>query len=263
MTISQWKKEWEKRPKEIANEMELNRGSRLDDEKITSYTTDELLKFINPKKDDVLLDTGCGSGENTILLSTMVKKIVGVDYSEEMVKRATKRIKEHKIKNAEVSVGDVTALKFEDESFDKVTCVSVLQYLDDKSCEKALSELIRVTKKEGCAILYVKNSFSLYSLSNHLIHILRIGKLLREIRMIKEYEPPDDYHRSYSWYIKKIEPFGGEIVEISSFNVFPKYLPSTILVPLLRFEIKLRYNAVFSRLIKNIGINHRIKLVKQ
>jgi len=263
MTNSDWKKEWEKRPIEIIDETELNRGSRIDDEKIISYTVEELLKFIDPKKEDVLLDAGCGSGENIILLSKMVKKVVGVDFSEGMVNRATKKIKEHEIENAECYVGDVTDLKFEDGSFDKVICISVLQYLDDKSCEKALSELIRVAKKDGYVLLYVKNSFSFYSFSNHLIHTLRIGKLLRKIGIIKDYKSPEDYHRSYSWYIRKIESFGGEIIEISSFNVFPKYIPSTILVPLLRFEMKMRNNAFLSKLIRNIGVNYRIKLVKQ
>ena len=263
MTNSEWKKEWEKRPIKIADKTKLNRGRSLDDEKIVNYEIDELLKFIDPKKEGVLLDAGCGSGENIILLSKMVKKITGVDFSEGMVNRATKKIKEHEIENAECYVGDVTDLKFEDELFDKVICISVLQYLDDKSCEKALSELIRVAKKGGSVLLYAKNSFSFYSFSNHLIHILRIGKLLRKIGIIKDYESPDDYHRSYSWYIKRIESFGGKIEETKSFNVFPKYLLSTILVPLLRFEIGMRNNAILSKLIKDIGINCRIKLVKQ
>jgi len=263
MNNSEWKKEWEKRPIEIADERGLNRGNTTDDEKIVNYEIDELLRFIDPKDDDVVLDVGCGSGENIILLSKVVKKIIGVDFSEGMVKRAVERIKEHKIQNAECFVRDVTDLQFEDNSFDKVVCVSVLQYLDDKSCEKALSELIKVTKKRGYVILHVKNSFSLYSLSNRLLHIIRIGRVLRAIGVIKKYKSPNDYHRSYFWYRKKIESLGGNIERIGSFNLFPKYLPLSIFVPLLRFEIKLRNNAILSGLIKNIGINYRIKLVKR
>lgn len=263
MTNSDWKKEWEKGPVEITDERDLNRGNIRDDEKIVNYGIDELLRFIDPKDDDVVLDAGCRSGENIILLSKVVKKIIGVDFSEGMVKRAVERIREDKIENAECFVRDVTDLQFEDNSFDKVVCVSVLQYLDEKSCEMALSELIRVTKKGGYVILHVKNSFSLYSLSNRLLHIMGIGRVLRAIGIIKKYESPDDYHRSYFWYRKEIESLGWNIQRIGSFNVFPKYPPLSILVPLLRFEIKLWNNVILSRLIKNIGINYRIKMVKQ
>jgi SAM-dependent methyltransferase len=48
---------------------------------------------------------------------------------------------------------DITSLKFEDEHFDLVICIHVLEHVHDD--EKAISEIYRVLKKGGAAILQV------------------------------------------------------------------------------------------------------------
>ena len=53
------------------------------------------------------------------------------------------------------SVQDLTSLNFEDNFFDAVTCISVLEHIKPGSDTKAISELIRVLKPGGKLILTV------------------------------------------------------------------------------------------------------------
>ncbi|WP_081891323.1 methyltransferase domain-containing protein [Gillisia sp. Hel_I_29] len=52
-----------------------------------------------------------------------------------------------------VNKGDVTDLEFEDEKFDFIFCNHVLEHIPDDT--KAMSELFRVLKKGGSAVLLV------------------------------------------------------------------------------------------------------------
>lgn len=80
-----------------------------------------------------------------------VEKYVGIDYSEESIKLASLKLKVQseklklKIKSAEFKQADVYRLPFPDGQFDLVTCLEVLEHLENY--EKALQEIKRVAKK--------------------------------------------------------------------------------------------------------------------
>lgn len=121
-----WKNEWNRRAKEINDEIEVVRGGVINDENVKKYAEQEFLSLVEPKEDEIILDAGCGLGDSIIHLTDKVKKIYGVDYSEEIVKRAISRLtKLNKTNNVEICVGDATNLGFRDNYFDKVICMSV------------------------------------------------------------------------------------------------------------------------------------------
>lgn len=121
-----WKNEWNRRAKEISDEIEVVRGGVINDENVKKYAEQEFLSLVEPKEDEIILDAGCMLGDSIIQLADKVKKIYGVDYSEEMVKRAISRLtKLNKTHNVEICVGDATNLGFQDNYFDKVICMSV------------------------------------------------------------------------------------------------------------------------------------------
>jgi demethylmenaquinone methyltransferase/2-methoxy-6-polyprenyl-1,4-benzoquinol methylase len=75
------------------------------------------------------LEIGCGPGVNFELLVDGVGSegtVVGVDYSAEMVQRATARTDEHGWENVEVTRGDVTQALFEAGTFDAAFASLVL-----------------------------------------------------------------------------------------------------------------------------------------
>jgi ubiquinone/menaquinone biosynthesis C-methylase UbiE len=105
---------------------------------------------INPG--DKILDAGCGIG--LYGLEYAIKhnaKVVGVDLSKEKIKNAEKLRESLNAKNIVFMEGDLTKLKFKDESFDFILSSDVLEHIPND--EKALSELTRVLKKNGGLIL--------------------------------------------------------------------------------------------------------------
>lgn len=97
---------------------------------------------------DVVLDAGSGIGEVALLLAGRVGpsgRVVGVDLSAELVERARSRAEG--AGSVEYQVGDITALPFEDGSFDAVYSERVFLHLADP--QAAMAELLRVLRPGG------------------------------------------------------------------------------------------------------------------
>ena len=78
--------------------------------------------------------------------------MVGVDYSEPMLRKAQQRVKEHKLKHVEaLAVMDGTRLGFPDGAFDAVLAQYVITTVPDP--EGTLDEFARVTRPGGEIIL--------------------------------------------------------------------------------------------------------------
>jgi len=126
-------------------------------------------KIISFDKDDVVLDIGCGTGIITKEIAKLVRKVVAIDISKEMIKNAPKA------KSIKYFVADATKLPFPDKSFDKIISFTVLQDIKDK--DSALSEMKRVCKgkilltvqKRNKKIDEIKKLVSKYSRINELI----------------------------------------------------------------------------------------------
>jgi ubiquinone/menaquinone biosynthesis C-methylase UbiE len=88
----------------------------------------------------------------------------GMDISGEMIEACKRRfVGLPNISPAvHLKVGDVDHLPFPDASFDLVLCIGVLGYLIDD--ERAVRELVRVTKPGGSVVVNVTNAFSLSDL---------------------------------------------------------------------------------------------------
>jgi ubiquinone/menaquinone biosynthesis C-methylase UbiE len=61
-----------------------------------------------------------------------------------------------------LQVGNIEALPFEDEEFESVACVAVVEYLQED--EKALAELSRILKPGGTLVMAVRNKRCLFRL---------------------------------------------------------------------------------------------------
>jgi len=111
-----------------------------------------LLKF-SPPIGGVILDAGCGTGLITERLRGKGRFIVGVDFSEGMLRKAKGRLKAHDV---DLVLGDVESLPFRSRSFDSILCLTVLQNCDPL---RAINSLLRVLKEEGLLVLsYLKRS---------------------------------------------------------------------------------------------------------
>jgi SAM-dependent methyltransferase len=87
-----------------------------------------------------VLDAGCGSSAFTAYLARHGNRVHGIDVNP----TAVARLRPH---CAGLSVGDLQALPYRDETFDRVFCISVLEHTRDPL--RCFDELWRVTRRGG------------------------------------------------------------------------------------------------------------------
>jgi SAM-dependent methyltransferase len=96
-----------------------------------------------------VLDVGCGPGTITADFAALVPqgRAVGLEPVPLPLETARATLEERGLKNAELVVGDVHKLVFDDKIFDIAHCHQVLQHVGDPV--QALREMKRVTKEGG------------------------------------------------------------------------------------------------------------------
>jgi SAM-dependent methyltransferase len=97
-----------------------------------------------------VLDLACGSGEPSISLAALLKgtgQVIGMDMAAAPLEVARERARKRGLNNVEYLQGDVHALPFADQSFDRVTSRLGVMFFSDLA--KALSEMHRVLKPGG------------------------------------------------------------------------------------------------------------------
>jgi ubiquinone/menaquinone biosynthesis C-methylase UbiE len=88
-----------------------------------------------------VLELGCGNGKNMLYRSDI--NIKGIDISNEQVIIC-------KRKSLDVEKGNITELKFDDNSFDFMICIATYHHLDnDVDRQKCLKEMYRCLKYSG------------------------------------------------------------------------------------------------------------------
>lgn len=95
---------------------------------------------------DKILDVGVGTGLSLPLFPKHCK-VVGIDLSSAMLKKARQKIKKLNLKHIELLEMDATHLHFPDNTFDKVFISHVVSVVPDPY--RMMSEVKRVCKKDG------------------------------------------------------------------------------------------------------------------
>jgi ubiquinone/menaquinone biosynthesis C-methylase UbiE len=129
----------------VAGDWERIRKSYFDD-RVTSLSIEKLLP-----RHLILADIGCGTGSLTVELARFAEKVIGVDLSPEMLRRARNIAKERQLRNVEFRQGDALRLPLAARSVDAAFCVMVLHFLSDP--QQAVAELCRITRSGGSVIV--------------------------------------------------------------------------------------------------------------
>ncbi|MSP39475.1 MAG: metalloregulator ArsR/SmtB family transcription factor [Deltaproteobacteria bacterium] len=129
----------------VAGDWERIRKSYFDD-RVTSLAIEKLLP-----NDLTLADLGCGTGSLTFELARFARKVIGVDLSSEMLKRARAVAKERGVDNVEFRQGDLLKLPLASHTVDAAFCVMVLHFLPDPAA--AIAGLCRIARPGGSVIL--------------------------------------------------------------------------------------------------------------
>lgn len=225
-----WRRAWEEKSKRVVSDFEFDRGTSPRQQELENLSDTELIDFIEPKKFEIVLDAGCGSGVNVHRLHSRVKGIVAFDYSSGSVERCRKRIRAHQIENAEVFVASVSAIPLPDSCVDKVLCMSVLQYLNEQEVRRAFKEFVRVLTPGGIIILHVKNLSSLYWST------LWVAK---KLKLLLGGSTRLEHLRSFRWYVNGLESVNCLVLDYNSFNMlYLDGMPRKVLTLFQTFELR-------------------------
>ena len=129
-------------------------------------TKDLTIKLLELQSSESVLDVGCGNAFliNKIKLNYPKIEIVGIDIIKDQMVSTVKKGKDFSL-----VLGDAMKLPFADNSFDRVTCTAVLQYLPNPL--SAIQETYRIVKDRGIVVFDVPGGFHL---QNYLKHFLTV-----------------------------------------------------------------------------------------
>jgi ubiquinone/menaquinone biosynthesis C-methylase UbiE len=102
------------------------------------------------KEGDIVLDLGSGAGFDAFLASKKVGKtgrVIGVDMTPEMIKKAGENAKKGNYKNVEFRLGEIEKLPVEDNSIDVIISNCVINLSPEK--QRVFREVFRVLKPGG------------------------------------------------------------------------------------------------------------------
>ena len=120
-----------------------------------NYPSPELAALVAAralKKKGKILDVGCGGGLDSIFLAQCGFSVIGVDFSPAALRIAEKRAEEAYVE-VDWRLGNVLDLPVEDDTIDLVTDRGLFHVIEDDNRPRYSSELHRVLKLNGRAII--------------------------------------------------------------------------------------------------------------
>jgi len=146
--VNNWKKIWQYRAKKYADQSAavidgFDSGRGKISEESLDYLIKEIRTLLALKKEDKLLEVGCGAG--MLLEKLNLSHMTGVDYSSAMIAEVKKRVPK-----ANFYVAEACNLPFQKPLFNKILAWSVFEYFPSLNyAKKVLSEILRCLKRPG------------------------------------------------------------------------------------------------------------------
>ena len=151
-----------------------------------------ILRELDPKKSDTILEVGCGAGN--ILECLSIGRAVGLDLSTDLLEIA--KTKNYRIKSDLIhAFGE--SLPFRDESVDKVICSEVLEHVRQPA--DICAEASRVLKADGRFVFSVPNE----NLINSLKGAMRKCYVDRAVNFVSGYRFPTDM--TEEWHLHSFD----------------------------------------------------------
>lgn len=139
----------------------------------------EEISKLNLSVDSNILDVGTSTGTNLRMLRELnYTKYVGLDFSHDAIRFCREK------GLGEVVKGDIKKLPFPDEVFDLVLATDIIEHIDDDA--KAVSEISRVLKTDGHALITVPAFMALWGLQDDVSHHQRRYRLHQLLALISK-----------------------------------------------------------------------------
>ncbi len=144
---------WNEEMAKKYNPDKYHRSANLIVRFIEKKRTKWIIKFLNFRKDDLVIELGCGAG-NIMEEIGSVKELWGVDLSDYLLEIAGEKSYQSSVKFIK---GDIENLpeSVAENKFDKIYCSEVLEHVQNPP--KALLEIKKITKKNSIIVVSVPN----------------------------------------------------------------------------------------------------------
>src|SRR5207245_7147164 len=104
----------------------------------------EVIDLVRPLRGDLAADVATGTGSAAVAPAALVRRVVGLDLTREMLDVARRITSERKIENVDWVIGDACVLPFPDETFDVYVVRAAPHHFSD--IDAFLSEAYRVLR---------------------------------------------------------------------------------------------------------------------
>jgi ubiquinone/menaquinone biosynthesis C-methylase UbiE len=142
---------------------------------LDSYSQ-SLVDLLDPEKDNIVLDDGCGNGRFSIAMARDGARIVALDVNKSMLKATAKLARQKKLISClDLVRGDIQNLPFKESVFDRLLCAHNLWYVPNY--QVAVSEMFRTLKTGGKVVTDHLNILNWQILLIYCFYLLR--KLLK------------------------------------------------------------------------------------
>jgi SAM-dependent methyltransferase len=159
----------------------------------TAYPLEYAYALLGDVRGRTVVDFGCGSGENSLLLARRGANVIGVDISESLVRLAERRLEVNGLGGrAQFVVGSAHDLPIKDGAVDVVLGIAILHHLNLGTTS---NEVHRILKPGGRAIFKEP---------------VRDSRLLRTVRRLIPYRAPDVSPFERPLTLRELQRFGSK-----------------------------------------------------
>ncbi len=131
------------------------------------------------RESDTILDLGIGTGVSLDYYPLDRGRIIGVDLSSGMLRKAREKIRERQLSHANVFQADALRLPFAEGAFDYVMCSLFTHHFRDDTCVRVLKEMARVAGRRVYCIDLHRHPVAYYFYTT-------VGRLILHNRLVRE-----------------------------------------------------------------------------
>lgn len=143
-----------------------------------------MLKKANVRKNDVVLDVGCGTGELCFAAAKKAKMIVGIDYSSDAIKMCNKKKESARERSKIIFIkGDATKIRLK-HKFTVVFMTDVVEHLYPAQLSKLFDDLKPILAKNAKIYIHTAPNLEFYRYGYPVIRFCY--PLLRHISSVRK-----------------------------------------------------------------------------
>lgn len=155
---------------------------------LSSMEIKNILRFLDAKPLELILDIGTGSGRIAREVVSKTKaNVIGIDVGHSTIESA--KIRRGNLNGYELVVADGQHLPFEDDSFDAIICIRALKYFPDYI--SGISEMSRILKPSKRVIIDLSSPigyeivprYITHKTSGRVFNFYKMRKLLRRQKL--------------------------------------------------------------------------------